>query len=288
MIEYKLTAVVPVARMSGRLGSLMSWLDEAINLNIQVIIVHDAQDSATGNELRRIVDGALSRNVILVEEKFNSPGLARNSGMDIAQGEWITFWDSDDLPRPSRYLNMIANAEARQKSIALGRFQTMNLKKEIVFRESEISDMNSIFLNPGFWRMAFKSESLRNQRFSKFRMAEDQLFLAKLNLDTSQVHFEQEIIYTYEVGGDSQLTRNSKARIDLVAVTKLLQIGIKEKVVYSKFSKLIFLKLCITQLKVSNVSDRFWAFRNILAFIIKPKDASLLVSTLVRNGRTSH
>lgn len=289
MIEYKLTAIVPVARMSGRLGNLTSWLNQAINENIQVIIVHDKQDSITGIELNEIVNGASSRNVTLVEGKFNSPGLARNHGIDLALGEWITFWDSDDLPRPSKYLKMVINAAAVDKNVAVGRFQTLDfVKQEIIFRESNIFDLNSIFVNPGFWRMAFKSELLRNQRFTKFRMAEDQLFLASLNLEPSQTHFEQEVIYTYVVGGDTQLTRNAQARIDLVEVTKLMQTGVAEKLIYINFSKLIYLKLCITQLKISNISDRIWALRKIFIFITKPKNATLLVLTLMRNRRTYH
>lgn len=288
MTKFILTTVVPVARMSGRLGNLSSWLNEAINEDIQIVIVHDAQDSATGIELKQIVDATFSKNIVLVEKKFNSPGLARNYGLERALGDWITFWDSDDLPHPQKYLSMIKNAEATKKNVAIGKFQTINLNNEILFKEPNTFELNSIFLNPGFWRMTFKSELLKDQKFPKYRMAEDQLFLAKLNIEANQVYFEDEIIYTYVVGSDTQLTRNSEARIELAEVIKLMQTNIQKKEIHANFSKLLYFKLCITQLKVSKISHQIWAARNLIAFISKPKNFILIVSTLFRKWRNAH
>ena len=92
-----LSVIVPVARMSGRLALMQSWLTSISNLDtVEVIVVHDKQDEETSRELREILNSVNSDRCILIEEFVNSPGLARNLGLKAASGIWVIFADSDD------------------------------------------------------------------------------------------------------------------------------------------------------------------------------------------------
>ena len=62
-----LSVVVPITKMAGNLENLATWLSE-INPGIfEVFIIHDVQDSETGNELRDILAKLESKEIKLIE-----------------------------------------------------------------------------------------------------------------------------------------------------------------------------------------------------------------------------
>jgi glycosyltransferase involved in cell wall biosynthesis len=100
----KLSIVVPIKNMNGKLKNLNSWIDEALLLNCEVILVEDISNQMFTSELDQLVALRTHGNLKRVSGQFGNPGSARNAGKEIARGEWITFWDSDDVGFPERAL----------------------------------------------------------------------------------------------------------------------------------------------------------------------------------------
>ncbi len=283
MSEYKLSAVVPIAKMSGRLENLISWLEPALRLRIQVVLVHDMQDEQTSVELHDLVSKFPVDNLVFLEKTLNSPGLARNYGRTVTQGEWVTFWDSDDLPIPHRYLEMIEVAEIAQKQVAIGGFQSQDVSNQMIEgTHVPTADVNSIFRHPGMWRMAFKSELIEGSKFSEYKMAEDQSFLAELNLESKQVFFSNKLVYTYFLGSGTQLTGSKFALSHIPYVTTDMAKKIDNGLIWSKFSRLLFLKLCFTQVKHSEFMDKVYAMALILKIVINPFRNGTVIYSFIR------
>lgn len=286
MSEYKLSVVVPIAKMSGRLDNLETWLEPALRLRIQVVLVHDMQDDLTSVELHDLVSRYPLENLVLLEKTLNSPGLARNYGRTVTQGDWVAFWDSDDVPIPHRYLEMIEDAEITQKQIAIGGYQTQNVSNKVIEgTHFPTSDLNSIFRHPGMWRMAFKSELIEGSKFSEYKMAEDQLFLAELNLESKQVCFSNKLVYTYFIGSGTQLTNNKFALSDISYVTTDMAKKIDGGVIWSNLGRLLFLKLCFTQVKHSELIDKIYAMGLVLKIIIYPFRNRTIIHSFIRYWR---
>ncbi len=283
MIEYKLSVVVPIAKMAGRLENLKSWLEPALRLRIQVVLVHDMQDDLTSVELHDLVSRHPFDNLVLLEKTLNSPGLARNYGRTVTQGDWVTFWDSDDLPIPHRYLEMIEDAEINQKQIAIGGYQTQNVSNKVIEGTYfPTSDVNSIFRHPGMWRMTFKSELIKGLKFSEYKMAEDQLFLAQLNLESTQIFFSNKLVYTYFLGSGTQLTSNKFALGHIPHVTSDMAKKIDSGEIWSNLSRLLFLQLCFTQLKRAKLLDKVSATALILRIMINPFRNRTVIYSIIR------
>ena len=117
----KLTIVVPVALMSGRLQNLEKWVSK-ISHEIKVLLMHDIKDTKTGPELEALVARFKSKNIQLIQKRFGSTGAARNAGLELTNSRWVGFWDSDDLPILPSYLEMIDSAEKKYSDIAIGGF----------------------------------------------------------------------------------------------------------------------------------------------------------------------
>lgn len=204
---HKLSCVVPVTKMAGELGILKSWVKKSWNFNLEIVIVHDVQDSKTGIELDELIQTQNKQKIKFIEKAVGSPGLARNLGLNEATGRWITFWDCDDLPNVEEVMKSID--ENPNCEIIVGRYKIHD-KVSGIETSSLISRLNyrGIGENPGLWRMVFRKDVLEGVKFNSIRMAEDQIFLSKLNLKNRQVAFTERFLYTYFTGRKAQLTQS--------------------------------------------------------------------------------
>ncbi len=255
---------MPVTRMAGKLSHLKPLLDKCILLGIEIVIVHDEQDSQTGDELKDIVASANSEMILLVTKALFSPGKARNLGIEFSTGEWICFWDSDDYPIAENFLEMVGQAKVSGHKMAAGKFRQINggVRKVYGNAESEVGRM------PGIWRFAFKNDAIKGQKFPKYRMGEDQVFLARI-LICAQGYFKYAgIVYEYSCENPGQLTKNRKAISDLeFAIKDMLQIitfpEIGTKVVPTFLSRqiLTLLKMGTIRLKLRSIGFIAEGFR---------------------------
>lgn len=218
--SYKLSVIVPITKMAGKLGLLNSWVKEAIEKEIKVILVHDYKDQETSDELKALIRLINSDALVFIEGKFDSPGLARNAAMSSIDSEWVAFWDSDDLPEVSKTLNLITGGIIEKKKILVGSFSKVKITnpeaiEHIYFRGSQDSWINQISKSPGLWRFVIHRSRLRDVPFSEIRMGEDQLLIEELLEHSEDFFFCNESIYTYYVGYQFQATRNTSAKADI-------------------------------------------------------------------------
>jgi glycosyltransferase involved in cell wall biosynthesis len=264
----ELTAVIPVAKMAGRLASLESILRESSLLGIEVVIVHDKQDSVTGSEIEEIVKSLDSELVTVVTKSVFSPGRARNLGIERATGDWICFWDSDDRPSPEVFLSMIRDATLQGKEMALGKFRRVSNDKKEIFGTSE----TEVGRMPGIWRFAFKKESINGLAFPAYRMGEDQVFLAEIIVHYEDFFKYDKIVYEYVCGNVDQLTNDSKAILELEFAIQDMLMRISQSSIKNRIHSIFLSRQILTTLKHGNSR-------------LKLKIARFVVKALVVGGK---
>ncbi|MDO6587037.1 glycosyltransferase family 2 protein [Salipiger sp. 1_MG-2023] len=94
--------------------TLMRAIDSALaqTLPVEVIVIDDASPDRTATlaEARAATDPRLR---VLRQTRNQGPAAARNRGLEIAHGEWVTVLDSDDFfCEPDRLARLVALAEA--------------------------------------------------------------------------------------------------------------------------------------------------------------------------------
>ena len=219
---------MPVSRMANELGKLESWIRDSSNLDIEIVIVHDIQDNETAEQLDSLIKDLQDNRLRFIQENVNSPGLARNLGLRIAQGQWIAFWDSDDLPDVEEALASIN--ENLDSDIIIGRYTTHQRRSgsEEVSNESDLN-LRKVGINPGMWRMLFRNNVLADKQFSAIKMAEDQVFIAELNFDSRSVSFTNRVLYKYFKGRPNQLTNLELRITDFLTAFELILIAQKQQ-----------------------------------------------------------
>jgi glycosyltransferase involved in cell wall biosynthesis len=204
-----LTAIIPITRLAGRLENLEVTIALALKNKIQVVVIHDVDDSDTGPELQKMEASFEATGLRVISQKVGAPGLARNLGIDVAQSEFVVFWDADDLPQVSQVLESIS-ASPRAWDILIGQYIKIDsITKSRIGNESNDRNLEQIALNPGLWRMVFRREFIKDLRFGPALMGEDQEFFAQCLANTPSICFVQNKFYGYFINVDGQLTSNT-------------------------------------------------------------------------------
>ena len=254
----QLTIVTPVALMAGRLQNLQKWIATIDALSVEVILIHDKKDEQTGIELRKIVQKFNDSKVIIIEGMYGGPGLARNAGLALAKGEWICFWDSDDLPEVEEFFRMVKVADLSGAECAVGGFTTVHdvtgKSKSHALTEKYLDE---IAINPGIWRFAFKRSTLEGLNFSNLLMAEDQLFLASFRIPSRKIEIYSKSVYQYFVGENFHLTRRKEALSDLPNAIKIsfgLITSLSDKDL--RFASILLSRQVISAMRTGSSSSR--------------------------------
>ena len=251
--------------MAGRFEKLEKWIYEKEAGKLRIIFVHDIQDYETSSHLKTIVSNL--PNAVVIENYFGGPGPARNAGLELVRSGWVTFWDSDDIPEVTEVMKMINNASESGQEIALGGFNVklLNSEKSATRHLIQESNQRTLFeeigINPGLWRWAFQRTLIENTRFMPFRMAEDQCFLFDLKFMDNEIYIHNKAVYTYFIGDENQLTRNSKAISDLLrSVPYLIDAMRGCKPSTSAFGATLITRQIFTALRRGNIITRIRMF----------------------------
>lgn len=282
-----LSIVVPIRDMKGALLPLFQWVENALSLNCEVVLVHDFLESQTEDELSAFVKGHDSKNLRFISSTFNSPGLARNAGLIHTVGEYVAFWDADDVPHVKQILDLTKRCLDSGFEIGIGGFQTIN-QEQNTLKTYPATFQNSLFkvaMYPGLWRMVFKSSILKNMQFTNLLLAEDQLFLAGILPADRKVLFGDQIVYKYTVQRKESLTSQRTNTSDLIQAVDVLinqtRCGITDESL--KFNLALIIKNALTILKIGSNKHRLRAFRSTGQIIFTyPLSVFKIIFTIVK------
>jgi len=241
--------------MYGKLQLMRLWMEEIDPKYIDVVLVHDAQDELTGEELKSVIRQFPDKQIQLVEGTYGSPGLARNAGIEVAKGDWLAFWDSDDSPNVEGFIEMVSRAEQLGYELAVGGYkvvdQSQSIKVSSNFSFPSLGDWGSnIPINPGIWRWAFRKELFENLRFEPFSMGEDQSLLVCIKPLSRNLLIYERSVYRYSTNILGQLTANKK-KVDelwqsIIFLVKRMKSEIRST---NYFEAVILLRQCITAIR---------------------------------------
>lgn len=113
MNQLCISAVVPVYNTPSEL--LSSCLDSLLSQsykNSQILIVDDGSQIET----RKLCDAYAQKDsrIIVIHQKNAGPSHARNTGLQKATGDFLTFIDSDDVLAPDAWATAIQSIESSQ------------------------------------------------------------------------------------------------------------------------------------------------------------------------------
>ena len=264
-----ISIIIPIGSFITDKRNIYRTLNECKHIEFEVLLIMDGASYKEQKEISEYISENNLDNVSLLNSNSRNPGSARNIGLDKANGDWIVFWDSDDIPMPEALFQMILKNQEINNDILVGQYETIFLSSEE--KNKRNTDLNSsthsvsdLILDPGIWRMAFRRNCISDSRFPNLSMAEDQVFLSKILISNKQIGFHNEIVYNYVKGGINQLTKNPAALKDLRnSLNLILDMFTAAKPSDKAFLKIFISKQFITLIKLGNLNLKFQAIHSI-------------------------
>ena len=124
MSNIDVSIIVPVYRVEKYLRRCLVSILEQSNNNIEVIVIDDGSpDGCPG-----ICDeyALLDSRVKVVHQKNNGLSCSRNIGIDLANGEYLMFVDSDDFITKNAVEKLLENAKKYNLDVSYGNYKNIN------------------------------------------------------------------------------------------------------------------------------------------------------------------
>lgn len=237
-----LSIIIPVYNVEPYIQDCLNPLTKLNDQMIEVIIINDE----TPDNSMSIIEGYVGKipNLKIVNQKNKGLSGARNTGLSIAQGKYIFFYDSDDFVDPVNFRKLCDEALNNDLDICAGKgsiFQNQKLnpiKKDNKRRSFKISDGKTYFFeitknkeySPMVWLNIYRKEFLtsNNITFSEGLIHEDEEFTAKCLSKARRVAYFPYDFYRYRFreGSISKLSGhkylNSKSLPSFVKIIRNL------------------------------------------------------------------
>lgn len=251
-----LTVIVPVRNMASRLGLFQSWLAKIGHLPISVHVVVDDSSDETLKEVLTIVAATKNQHITVISGHYLSPGATRNAGLVNITTKWIAFWDSDDYPFAEEVIAAIG-AVCEKTNVIVGCYISSEFSSSpnwMDFHTAQTSEQSviNILRNPGLWRWVFSAELIKEIKFPKYLMGEDQCFLAEVLIREPVIQYSDKVFYSYSVNRIGSLTSSKNKYIDLKkAIATIALIAKKSK----KITTRLLLELAVIRLRLTLIKS---------------------------------
>ena len=218
-MKPKISVIVPAYNVEKYIEeSLNSIINQTLK-DIEIIIINDGSTDKSTEIINEI-----SRNdsrVIVINQKYSGVSKARNIGMMLAKGDYISFIDSDDYIETDMLEKMYRAAEKYDCDIVQCNYAidnngerrevVQNIKPNKLLKENEIIEYIKTGLIDGslatyVWNKIFKRQFLRDNDLmfkEDLNMFEDWYFIMDIITYTKKMIFLPENLYNYRIAPNS-------------------------------------------------------------------------------------
>lgn len=230
----KISVIIPVYNVE---GYLKECLDSIINQtydNLQIIIIDDGSNDNSGiicDEYAKI-----DSRITVIHQDNGGLSDARNTGLDLAIGEYISFVDSDDFISCDYFeflLNNLIKYDSDISCCAAYKYHSKdNYKSSYVNEVKKMTNNEAIFhliiedsyCSHAAWAKLYKRQLFNKIRFPKGKIHEDLIVVPRLVGDSKSVIYNGQPKYFFRMR-EGSITRSgfSKKSLDQVFGYELLQ-----------------------------------------------------------------
>ena len=278
-----ISVIVPIYNVQSYLKQCVESLINQTYKNIEIILVNDGSTDKSGEIAKQLKN--IDDRIKLIDKKNEGLGYARNSGLNIAKGNYVIFIDSDDYVAREMIEDLYDELKKNNSDTCLGGFKQVDDSGKILFIEeyrSQVITGRDIYFNllPKMLGSApEKSDSIRmsvwngiysmdiikknNIKFPSEReyISEDIIFDMEYYKYCNSVTITNTSYYYYRLNYSSLTKRYKSNRFELSKIlykyieSELLKNNMGDDVIYrAKRQFFINVRLCIKQenIKISN------------------------------------
>ena len=203
--------------------------------NIEIILVDDGSQDASS----KICDdfATLYDNIKVIHKKNNGQSSARNVGINICEGEYIGFVDSDDWISPTMYEEMFSLMHNREMIASIGMQEVFDdgivVKNKIHDKKTDSKEklLSDILLHKSGASVCtklFPANIVKATHFNEQRLNEDLLFMIDVVDKINSISYSSGVGYFYLKRKGSTSRVFGKAVHDMVDNAKEIRKHVEE------------------------------------------------------------
>ena len=209
-----ISIIVPVYNVEKYICRCIDSILDQTYKDFELILVDDGSTDSSG----KICDDYKKRDkrIKVIHKENGGLSSARNIGLDIAEGDYIGFIDSDDYIRKDMYEVLYNDIVKYHADISICSYKEVNE----YFQPKNIRDNNKIEIYEGIdslnqlyknnrvkfivaWNKLYDKSIFKNLRYEEGKIHEDELIIHKLLLSSKLVTYNSKEMYYYLQREDS-------------------------------------------------------------------------------------
>ncbi len=206
--KIKVSIILPVYNVEEYLTKTLESFKEQTLDEFEVIMIDDGSPDSSAEIMKKFA--ADDERFQCVFQKNRGVSAARNRGIEMARGEYLAFYDSDDWIRPTVLEKMYATAKVQDADIVVGRMREFSVTKEWIYPETKGLSKKQEIEKYDFglvWNL-----SLANKLFKKDLIKENALTFAPIAYSEDGLFLMQCVVKAQKISGCSVVAYEYRKR----------------------------------------------------------------------------
>ena len=184
----ELSIIVPIYNVENYLEECLESLYRIKNINLEIILVNDGSKDNSYKIMEKFKN-IYPDITVLVNKENGGLSSARNTGMKVAKGEYISFIDSDDFIDSDEFEKFFKEGQKDKLDVMVGniRYYTPEKTGTSLFRSELIKNSEVLTGDEFFWKLFQKPKCFREE-------VVDDIYRRKFLLDNS-IWFNEKIVH---------------------------------------------------------------------------------------------
>ncbi|RYQ31457.1 glycosyl transferase [Bifidobacterium pseudolongum subsp. globosum] len=211
----RVSIIVPVYNVECYIEECVTSIMKQCFKDFEVLLIDDGSTDSSGLIIDRLA--LMDDRIRAIHQNNAGPSAARNHGLSIASGDFVSFVDGDDRLEPDFLSYMLQMQNESQSPLVLSRnCFTTNDQQQIEHDRVRIlsgEKAAAMFLYPdialGAWNKLYSRSFLINHSIlfdERFRAGEGLQFIVKCALNASSVSIGSRKVYHYRTNNSSSAT----------------------------------------------------------------------------------
>ncbi len=212
--KIKVSVIIPVYNVE---EYIEKCLDSVVNQTLKEIEIIVVNDGTKDNSMKKIEKYFSDSRIKIINKQNGGLSSARNAGLEIAKGEYISFIDSDDFIE-EKMLEELYN-ESENADIVFSNNLNYNMldnkfsKEEREFFFDKMINKGSyicMYSSAVVWNKIYKRDFLEknNLRFIEGIIHEDDIFTIKSHFLAEKVKYVKKFHYYYRINRKDSIMNN--------------------------------------------------------------------------------
>lgn len=216
MTEEKISIIIPVYKVEEYLETCLDSVLAQTYQNLEILLVDDGSPDRCGEICDRYAQK--DKRIRVIHKKNEGVARARNTALELASGDYISFMDSDDWIAPKAYEILYRGLKKYDADCSVGDCTRAYEKDGMLFfekkekqKEAECIEAKEVIgklllQGSAIWNRLFKRKLFEKIRFPQGRINDDEVTALHVLAECRKIVYVNQETYYYRIRANSITT----------------------------------------------------------------------------------